>query len=108
MAVDSGLERKRTTGIDPPVRRMAGSGERMWAAKLGEQRTRHESHWTVQRSDDATVARLNKRRIKGGEFNQAIGNELAVLLTAGEKSPLVLDFSPVQSSSRSAADAMEA
>ena len=56
----------------------------------------NESHLTVQRSDDATVARLNKRRITGDEFDQAMWNDLAALLTAGEKSPLVLDFSQVQ------------
>jgi len=56
----------------------------------------NESNLAIQRSDDATVARLLKRRISGDEMDVAIWNDLGGLITAGEKSPIVLDFSQVQ------------
>jgi ABC-type transporter Mla MlaB component len=66
------------------------------ATAHGEQRNMNESLLTIQRADTATVARLMKRRISGDELDLAMWNELSALLAAGEKSPIVLDFSQVQ------------
>jgi anti-sigma B factor antagonist len=56
----------------------------------------NEPNLVIQRSEQGTVARLIRRRITGEDADVALWNDLGALITAGETSPIVLDFSHVQ------------